>query len=802
MIRKEYMYRRTNYKNWILSMILFFSFGLLFFATNVNALSCEYTSTYQDKYGKKGKGDPDSAEAEALRKSTVASGGCRYADFDWDSFYDANVSYWNGECRTEEDKVECESKILETQKKFYKKLYKALANYEKEGLFINDNVIIETVIFELTPSTMAGAVSEDDDYESYYDSYKKGYIHDGDEDDIDANDDQLLSWFKQYFEQEKDSLMILIKNMVAYKTICYGRYPGPTYAEDDVDHTNPICDQGGDYITSKSSGNFCGDQIAINRLGFWEYFISKIKNFLFLGKLFPDAHEKFCIVNTANYPASYVYDFDPDREINYAKYFEFLSTNRYFDRKAHLQHYFYERVLKPEEVDCLTSDVCKNSLESKGGKKYDEYEDTIMEIRMDIVDYIKGILERYGIYIDAEGYIYNNGQAGDGDGYGMGSGIFGSSASCLDNMTWPIGSESTSTENGVTYAMGAPVTTKITSGYGPRNLNDPGASTFHKGIDIGAGSYGSGVINVIAAADGVVQSTFTNCPNDSNSNSPESDKSCGSRYGNHIVIEHSNGNKTRYAHLAYQSITVNTGDTVKRGQVIAKVGSTGGSTGPHLHFEVEAGGERVDPTRYVSDTNTRPECSNTAVATGELARDGKYGSYYGNDPNSSQPLTMEQMRVNAQYIYVALSDHGWSKNAICGLLGNMQHESSLNPGRWQSDKVGRTGSGYGLVQWTPATKYIDAVGGGDYSTMDNNIERIIWEVNNNKQYYSTSGYPLSFREFTTSNKDPYYLACAFAWNYERSWTVLYGTESAKESVRQARGGAANSWCEYLSSVSS
>lgn len=176
---------------------------------------------------------------------------------------------------------------------------------------------------------------------------------------------------------------------------------------------------------------------------------------------------------------------------------------------------------------------------------------------------------------------------------------------------------------------------------------------------------------------------------------------------------------------------------------------------------------------------------------------GTYGSYYTSSIDSSQSLSQSQMELNAAYICRYLLDRGWSTNAIAGLLGNMQHESALNPGRWQSEDVGNLSGGYGLVQWTPASKYIDWVGNDTYNTMDNNLARIIYEVANNVQYYATDSYPETFKEFAVSEQDPYYLACAFAWNYERSYTVLYGTEEEKEALRQKRGGSANEWYTFI-----
>ena len=60
-------------------------------------------------------------------------------------------------------------------------------------------------------------------------------------------------------------------------------------------------------------------------------------------------------------------------------------------------------------------------------------------------------------------------------------------------------------------------------------------------------------------------------------------------------------------------------------------------------------------------------------------RTGQYGTYWGNTYNSSNTLTMEQMKVNATYIWNYLREQGWTLNAVAGMLGNMQSESSINP---------------------------------------------------------------------------------------------------------------------------
>ena len=132
-------------------------------------------------------------------------------------------------------------------------------------------------------------------------------------------------------------------------------------------------------------------------------------------------------------------------------------------------------------------------------------------------------------------------------------------------------------------------------------------------------------------------------------------------------------------------------------------------------------------------------------------------------------LSFEEMTVNAQYILDFLTAYGWTKNAICGMLGNMQSESTINPGIWQNLDEGNMSVGFGLVQWTPASKYIDWATslGLDYYNMNSELLRILYEVENNVQWIATSDYNFSFQEFTQSNESPEYLAEAFIHNYER-----------------------------------
>lgn len=124
----------------------------------------------------------------------------------------------------------------------------------------------------------------------------------------------------------------------------------------------------------------------------------------------------------------------------------------------------------------------------------------------------------------------------------------------------------------------APSCHYISSPYGWRS------SGWHNGIDLcrsGGGAYGS---PVIASKSGIVERV----------------QRSNSSYGHMVLIDHGDGYKTRYAHLVSGSILVSVGQRVEAGQTIGKVGSTGNSTGPHLHFEVIWQGETQNPSRYIS----------------------------------------------------------------------------------------------------------------------------------------------------------------------------------------------------------
>ena len=117
---------------------------------------------------------------------------------------------------------------------------------------------------------------------------------------------------------------------------------------------------------------------------------------------------------------------------------------------------------------------------------------------------------------------------------------------------------------------------EITSNYGGRSYPLDGSYNYHLGTDIGA-SYGTPVVSYQAGTVLIASYHWS--------------------YGNYVVVDHGNGLSTLYAHMS--ALTVSAGQSVSAGQQVGLVGSTGSSTGPHLHFEVRINGSNVDPAPYL-----------------------------------------------------------------------------------------------------------------------------------------------------------------------------------------------------------
>lgn len=151
----------------------------------------------------------------------------------------------------------------------------------------------------------------------------------------------------------------------------------------------------------------------------------------------------------------------------------------------------------------------------------------------------------------------------------------------------------------------------------------------------------------------------------------------------------------------------------------------------------------------------------------------------------ASPILSEDPLANAKYIYNFFSNKGWTKNAICGMLGNMYAESGIKA---DIDQIGG-GGGYGLVQWTPKNHLTDWANkrGLNWKTVDTQCRKIQYELDNGEQFYKTKKYPMTFKQYVKSNDSPYNLACVFVTNYERP---------ASPNCDK-RGKYAQDWCNKI-----
>lgn len=144
----------------------------------------------------------------------------------------------------------------------------------------------------------------------------------------------------------------------------------------------------------------------------------------------------------------------------------------------------------------------------------------------------------------------------------------------------------------------------ITSPYGQRYHPIDKVWKMHNGIDIAIeGGVNPGVVDIIASNSGTVTKIYTDCPTTNSNDDDKTDNNCGGGYGNYVMITHNDEKTTVYAHL--YSVYVSLNSNVNKGQVIGKMGSSGNSTGTHLHYEVRINGERKNPTNYVSVDNKK-----------------------------------------------------------------------------------------------------------------------------------------------------------------------------------------------------
>jgi len=224
------------------------------------------------------------------------------------------------------------------------------------------------------------------------------------------------------------------------------------------------------------------------------------------------------------------------------------SDQKMIDEIAEEQRQLEEKKkqLEANELALKEAQQAKEEKEKQLATKTKQRENALKDVQQDRKSYEKALKELEQASQEIEIMIRRMQQGNDAY---VGTGMF----------TWP-----------------APGNTRITSKYGMRYHPILKQNKLHTGIDIGAPKGAK----VVAADNGTVITATYN-----------------SAYGNMIIINHGGGIATLYAHMS--AFETKVGATVKKGQTIGRVGSTGWSTGPHLHFEVRKNGTPVNPNSYL-----------------------------------------------------------------------------------------------------------------------------------------------------------------------------------------------------------
>lgn len=195
-------------------------------------------------------------------------------------------------------------------------------------------------------------------------------------------------------------------------------------------------------------------------------------------------------------------------------------------------------------------------------------------------------------------------------GYGLHNGSVGFDEYCIlaspagngAEFWWPIGSSTTETIDEIEYASGTPVSTyeSTYAGHNARDIGGDGSREERFNRYIIASKSG----RVVNMATGYGEGYLGFHEGETAS------------YGNYIKIQHDDGMYTVYAHLQDGTLRVNVGDYVNRGQILAKMGTSGNSSGPHLHFEVrDSNNNRLEPLDYIDASNPRPVSESAGMSS-------------------------------------------------------------------------------------------------------------------------------------------------------------------------------------------
>lgn len=484
--------------------------------------------------------------------NNVKADGYDYASFNWDEFAEKYKNYWSGACEKEENSEKCVEQTLKSQKKFYTKLYKMLAKYERSGLYIKDEIIIATIYFGLNADSF-----RDDNY--YYKRWfdKISFDFDNENDDITIDDSEENS---VSLTAESNSIKVLIKAMVGYEATCTLE-SSPSYETNENGERVPFCNQGELY---KENNNYtCKGAVSTNMVSFGEKLLVNSGLTKFFGITRSEKHQE-CLNQGGTYTVA------NNRTVSEDAYWEFLKTSEYFDKKEHLQ-YRFAHIIDGTEYSSLAD--LEQAMENDD-TLYNQYHDKIVEERQEIIDEIKENLELY-YRSNPESVTY---------------------FSSVDNkFYYPIGSAEITVENGKKFARGNPVNSYIIKDYNPGT---------NEGIDIGSNEE---LVNIIAIKSGVISKVVNNCE--------PGDKTCNSGYGNMVVISHSDGMSTTYAYLDEIYVTdgqsVMQGELIG---TTGTTGDTN-EKALHFEIKISSGA-RVNPSTYISSQNPRPQPSNVGTIQG------------------------------------------------------------------------------------------------------------------------------------------------------------------------------------------
>lgn len=251
--------------------------------------------------------------------------------------------------------------------------------------------------------------------------------------------------------------------------------------------------------------------------------------------------------------------------LNKAEYIEQVSAydrqmlNQYEVTKVKVEKLEKELSDQKQILETVRADVQKQQDEMKG--LIDEKKEEISEYETDIANKEKAIKEYEDMIAEQDGII----------------GALEAAVASAKKKQQQMGvSNNSASYGGGTFCWPAPSYTRISDDYGWRTHPTLGVQQFHNGVDMASPS-GS---PILAAADGVVVAASYNAT-----------------MGNYVMIDHGGGLFTIYMHAS--ALFVSSGNVVSAGDEIAAVGSTGRSTGPHLHFGVRLNGSYVSPWNYL-----------------------------------------------------------------------------------------------------------------------------------------------------------------------------------------------------------